>query len=180
MSISVPRKHYKFELDHNLKIRILEKKDLVALEWNGQYIHFRNIYAQAYQQAQKGNSVLWVAELKEHGIIGQVFIQLVCERKELANGKNRAYLYSFRVKPYLQSHGVGSFMLSEVEEDLVKRGFKQVSLNVAKDNVRAQSFYYKHGFRTIAHEPGRWSYTDHEGLTRHVNEPAWRMLKNID
>ena len=180
MKIFQTQKHNSFNLDQDLDIRLLKKKDLTALEWEGQYVHFRNVYAQAYQQSQKGQSILWVAELSEYGIIGQVFIQLICDRNELANGKTRAYLYSFRIKTDFQNLGIGSMILTNTESDLKKRGYRQISLNVAKENSRAQSFYYRHGFRTIAHEAGCWSYKDHKGVTRHVNEPAWRMFKSLD
>ena len=115
-------------------IRHLQRKDLPALEWDGQYSHFRRVYAEAFERALCGLSVLWVAELDSHGIIAQVFIQLNCRRPELADGDIRAYLYSFRVKPAFQCAGLGTRMLSVVEADLIFRGFKFVTLNVAKDN----------------------------------------------
>ena len=71
-------------------------------------------------------------------------------------------------------------MLDVVEEDLVERGYRFLTLNVAKDNLRAQEFYRRHGFVIAAAEPGRWSYIDHEGRLRNIVEPAWRMEKHLD
>ena len=56
---------------------------------------------------------------------------------------------------------------------------EQAQLNVAKTNIRARKMYEAHGFRAVAHEPGCWSYIDHEGNWQHVEEPAWRMEKII-
>ena len=179
MVINYSESRNRTNLDLNLLIRPLKKKDLPALEWNGKYKHFRNVYAQAFESARRGLSVLWVAELCKSDIVGQVFIQLVCDRKELANGHTIAYLYSFRIKPEYQGQGIGSKMLETIENDLKRRDFSNVCLNVAKDNTRAQSLYFKHGYKTIAHEPGRWSYIDHEGRIRHMNEPSWRMIKKL-
>ena len=179
MVINYSESKDRIDIDSNLLIRPLVKKDLPALEWNGEYKHFRNVYAQAFESARRGLSVLWIAELFKSDIIGQVFIQLVCDRKELANGRSLAYLYSFRIKPEYQGQGIGSKMLETIENDLKNRGFSNVCLNVAKDNTRAQSLYTRHGYRIIAHELGRWSYIDHEGKIRHVNEPSWRMIKDI-
>lgn len=160
-------------------IRQMEESDLPALEWEGEYTHFRRMYAEAYARQQRGYSVLWLAELPGVGIIGQVFIQLICDRPELANGLYRAYLYSFRIKPPFRSAGLGGRMLAILEADLKQRHYDQLTLNVAKTNTRARKMYERHGFRVIAHEPGCWSYIDHEGTWQHVEEPAWRMEKTI-
>lgn len=160
-------------------IRQLEESDLPALEWDGEYTHFRKMYADAFVRQQRGFSVLWLAELPGVGIIGQVFIQLICDRHELADGLYRAYLYSFRIKPRFRSAGLGGKMLSVLEADLKQRHFHHLTLNVAKINTQARKMYERHGFRVVAHEPGSWSYMDHEGNWQHVEEPAWRMEKII-
>lgn len=158
-------------------IRHLTKDDLPALEWDGEFSHFRRVYADAYYRSLQGLSVLWVADLPSVGLIGQVFIQLSCQRPELADGEQRAYLYSFRIKPAYQSAGLGTRMLSLLEKDLIARGFKSLTLNVAKDNFRAQALYERLDYRVIGHEPGVWSYFDHQGRWQTMVEPAWRMEK---
>ena len=160
-------------------IRLLNETDLPALEWDGEFTHFRRMYADAFKRQQRGFSILWVAELPGYGIIGQVFIQLICDRHELADGLYRAYLYSFRIKPPFRSAGLGGRMLAIVEADLKQRHYNRITLNVAKTNTRAQKMYEAHGYRAVAHEPGCWSYIDHEGNWQHVEEPAWRMEKAI-
>ena len=160
-------------------IRNLVRADLPGLEWEGEYTHFRRVYAEAYQRAQRGLSVLWVAELPANGIIGQVFIQLICDRLELADGQQRAYLYSFRVRPAFRNLGLGARILQAVEQDLKQREFEIITLNVAKDNLRAQKLYERCGYRIVAHEPGVWSFVDDCGVWHQVEEPAWRMEKML-
>lgn len=160
-------------------IRPLLRKDLKALEWDGEFTHFRRLYADSYEKTMLGESQMWVAELPGTGIIGQVFIQLSCNRPDLANGCTHAYLYSFRVQPAFRNLGLGSRIIEVVENDLRSKGFKVLTLNVAKDNPRARKLYERHGFKTTGQEPGVWSYLDHEGKWRHVNEPAWRMEKQL-
>ncbi len=147
------------------------------MEWDGEYRHFRRVYAEAYQRQNRGYTVLWVAELPGAGLIGQVFIQLVCDRPELADGSERAYLYSFRVRDRFRSHGLGSLIMDVVEDDLRDRGFQYVTLNVARDNTRAQRLYLRRGYHVVAPEPGTWSYPDEKGVWHQVEEPAWRMEK---
>jgi len=160
-------------------IRQAELDDLPGLEWDGEFTHFRRVYADAYQRAKRGLSLIWVAHLPTRGIIGQVFIQLVCDRVELADGRTRAYLYSFRVRPEYRSAGLGSRIMQVVEDDLIARGVLTLTLNVAKDNPRAQQLYERRGYQRVAHEPGIWSYPDEKGVWHTVEEPAWRMEKRL-
>ena len=162
-----------------IQIRFATQSDLIALEWGGEFTHFRRMYAEAYQRQLRGLSLLWVAELPGDGLVGQVFVQLNCDRPELANGRDRAYLYSFRVRPEFRCAGIGSRMMSAVEEELRGRGFDWITLNVARDNHRAQNLYIRRGYKIVAPEPGEWSYQDDQGAWHHVVEPAWRMEKRI-
>lgn len=163
-----------------LKIRQLVQGDLPALEWDGEYSHFRRLYAEIYQSAKRGRSVLWVADLQGAGVIGQLFVQLTSGRPELADGARRAYIYGFRVKPAYRRRGVGTRLLLATEADLVQRGFFWVTLNVARDNPDARRLYEQLGYHVVAADPGQWSYLDEKGQRREVYEPAWRMEKRLD
>jgi len=160
-------------------IRHLRESDLPALEWEGEYIHYRRLYQDAYRRMLRGVTVLWVADLPGTGILGQLFIQLQCDRPELCDGVNRAYLYGFRIRPAYRGSGLGSAMMATVEHDLAMRGFTSITLNVARDNTDAIRLYRRRGYRIVAPEPGRWQYVDHTGMLVNVHEPAWRMEKMI-
>jgi ribosomal protein S18 acetylase RimI-like enzyme len=161
----------------NLCIRHVTKADLRALEWDGELIHYRRIYLDAYNAAQSGDAVLWIADIPQEGIIGQVFISLKSNRQDLADGCNRAYLYGFACRPAYRNLGVGTQIMRYVENDLVQRGYKMLTLNVGRDNLLALRFYKRIGFNIVHSDPGCWSYIDHNGKRRSVNEPAWRMEK---
>jgi ribosomal protein S18 acetylase RimI-like enzyme len=162
-----------------LIIRPIKSKDLPDLEWNGEFTHFRRMFSDAYQNQKEGNSVLWAAELPGVGLIGQAFVQLISSRIELANGQSRAYIYSVRVKTAYRNMGIGKKIMDYAENDLRQRGFSYTTLNVGKDNPNARRFYERLGYKAIADEPGIWSYLDHQGKKRYVNEPAWRMQKKL-
>jgi ribosomal protein S18 acetylase RimI-like enzyme len=70
-------------------------------------------------------------------------------------------------------------LLKQVEQDLQKRRFRWVTLNVSRQNLAAQRFYKRNGYQIVAAEAGRWSYVDHMGKRREVDEPAWRMQKKL-
>lgn len=162
-----------------LVVRNVVEADLPRMEWEGEYRHFRRVYSEAFTRMQRGLSVLWVAELPDFGLVGQVFIQLACDRPELADGFERAYLYSFRVRSAFRGYGLGTRIMDVVEDDLRARKFITVTLNVARDNSRAQQLYVRRGYIVVAPEPGIWSYPDEKGAWHRVEEPAWRMEKTL-
>ena len=160
-------------------IRHLVKKDLPALEWDGIYLHYRRLYLDTYKSMRAKEAVMWVVEHEQRGIIGQLFVQLIGARLDLADGISRAYINAFRLKPAFRSLGIGSSLLHTVEEDIALRNFEYTLLNVGKDNPDAQRFYERHGYSVVGEEPGNWSYIDHKGRLQHVSEPSWRMRKRL-
>jgi ribosomal protein S18 acetylase RimI-like enzyme len=163
----------------DVRIRALTREDLPALEWEGEFTHFRRLYQDIYQSSRRGEAVLWVAELNPVGVIGQLFVQLNSARSELADGASRAYIYGFRIRAEYRNQGLGTLMLEVTERDLVKRGYRWAVLNVNRDNPDARRLYERLGYKIVAVEAGRWTYLDENGVRREVNEPAWRMEKAI-
>ncbi len=162
-----------------ITIRTATREDLPAMEWEGEFAHFRRLYADAYQRAEHGEAVLWIAEIEHKSLIGQLFVQLNSQRAELADGKTRAYIYGFRIRPIYRNHGIGTQMMNTAECDLLKRKFGFVCLNVSRENPAARRLYERLGYRVIAEDPGRWSYIDEKGMRHDVIEPAWRMEKKL-
>ena len=163
----------------DLTIRQVTKADLPALEWDGEFLKYRRMYARLYHETFSGRVLMWVVENPEREFIGQTFVMLASHEHDTADGKNRAYVFAFRVKSEYRNHGIGQHLMHFVEDDLRKRGFKLVTLNVAKDNLDAIRFYKRLGYTVIESRPGIWSYKDHRGKVQQVNEPSWRMMKNI-
>ena len=163
------------------KLNILQagRADLPDLEWDGEYLKYRRLYKEIFINACNGKAILWVAKSVAAGMIGQLFVQLQSPRPELADGYERAYFYAFRIKEPFRGYGIGSQLMETAEKDLMERSYNLITLNVSKENQSALRFYKNHGFKVVAHEPGRWFYFDHEGKRREVNDPSWRMEKKI-
>jgi len=164
-------------LEQQIIIRQARKRDLPALEWEGEFSHFRHLFAEAYRLQELGDVIMWVIDLPEYGLIGQLFIQLYGPNQIQTSKTKYAYIYGFRIRPDYRGLGIGSQFLQSVESDLTRRGFKRISLNVARDNDAARRMYEKAGYHVVAPEPGIWSYLDDKGHRKFVNEPAWRMQK---
>lgn len=160
-------------------IRQAKRDDLIDLEWDGEYTHFRRLYADTYSMVEQGKAIIWIAESDGAGLIGQCFVSLKGNRPELADGMTRAYVYGFRIRPDYRSQGIGTRMMYTLEEDLWSKGFRQVTLNVGKDNQDARRFYIRLGYKVVGDDPGRWSYIDDKGKRRDMHEPAWRMMKSL-
>jgi len=161
-------------------IRQAKKADLKDLEWDGEYKHFRRLYADIFQRAQREENILWVADIQGIGVVGQLFVQLISSHKKLANGKSRAYIFSIRVRPRYRNQKIGTLLIQTAERDLTKRGFKIATLNVGRDNPDALRLYEHLGYHVVGHEEGRWSYIDHRGRWREIHEPSWRMEKMLE
>jgi len=160
-------------------IRAINREELIQMEWEGEYSCFRRIYEDTYNRMLSGLANIFVSVAGNTHVIGQVCLQYTSQRKELADGKTRAYLFAFRIRPEYRNQGIGSKMLSHVENDLIARGYTYLTLNVAKTNNGAIRLYQRKGFKIVAPEPGRWSYIDHQGNLQHIHEPSWRFMKKI-
>lgn len=156
-----------------VNIRSVEKADLAALEWNGEFSHLRRVYAETYQRASIGLALMYAAELPRYGIIGQVFAQLQSDKPQ------QAYIHGFRVRSKFRKQGVGSRLMDTIERGLRQRGYHQIALNVALDNPDARRLYLRRGYRVVDQVSGKWSYYDQYNRLQHVSEPSWRMLKAL-
>jgi ribosomal protein S18 acetylase RimI-like enzyme len=163
-----------------LCIRQAEKTDLTALEWDGDYSHFRRLYAETFMMVEQGAALIWIAEINGSGLIGQCFVSFRRNRPELADGTTRAYIYGFRVKPKFRNRGIGTHIMRTIEEDLHQRKYQQVTLNVGQDNHAARRFYERLGYVVVGSDPGYWSYVDDKGRRIDMHEPAWRMVKTLE
>ena len=162
---------------HQVCIRPAARSDLPALEWDGELKHFRRLFADAYERVEQGQAVILIAEIPEPGLIGQLFLSLRSGRLELSDGVTRGYIYGVRVRPECRNRGIGTQLMLAAETELIERRFYYATLNVGRDNPKAQRLYERLGYRVVAPENERWSYEDENGQRREVHEPAWRMEK---
>lgn len=163
-----------------IRLRLIEEADLPELEWEGQYIHFRKLYQQHYKNFLAGSTLIWVATNQAGKVIGQVFVLLYSKDKEIADGKQRAYLFSFRIRDEWRGQGIGSFVMQFVEDYLRQKGYSWLRLNVGKTNIAAIEIYRHRGYRIMGPDSGTWRYEDNNNKWQTVSEPAWRMIKELN
>jgi len=149
------------------------------MEWEGEFKRFRGVYADVFARTHRGLAVMWVAENPGKGLVGQAFVQLKMYDRSCANGKTRAYLHSFRVRPAMRNHGLGTKLMQIIEQDLIQRGFRELTLNVAEDNENALRLYNRLGYTVVKKIPGNWSFYDDRGKLQEVAEPGFRLMKML-
>ena len=159
-------------------VRTATEADLPALEWDGEYSHYRRLFKKAMKESIHGRRVLLLAEVNGE-LVGQIFVQLMTRSTHSAKGIASGYLYAFRVKPAYRNQGVGTQLLRRAESELGERGFSRAVISVAKNNPAALRLYERYGFQTFADDPGEWSYLDDEGRPRKVREPAYMLEKRF-
>ncbi|MCP4021595.1 MAG: GNAT family acetyltransferase [Desulfobacteraceae bacterium] len=61
---------------------------------------------------------------------------------------HRGWIYSLAVLPYYQKQGLGSKMLSFVEEKLLQLGCMKINLQILEHNKAVENFYVANGYQT--------------------------------
>ncbi len=167
-----------FQIELPLTIRQATYTDLKELEWNGEFIHLRNLFQRSFHEQQKGSRLMLVVDCNGN-LVGRLFIVFKGKNPKLANGETCAYLYSFQVMEMFQNRGIGTRLLDEAESMLREGNFQKVTISVAKTNHLALRLYDRRGYKIFAENSGKWRYLDHRGKIQQVDEPAWLLEKSL-
>jgi ribosomal protein S18 acetylase RimI-like enzyme len=152
--------------------------DLPALEWEGEYCHFRQVYRRAMEEALRGLRAILVAEA-EGRLVGQLFIQFRGSDISRGSRGRYGYLHAFRVRPSYRNLGIGTRLVAEAESILRARGCTRAMIAVARANPSALALYQRLGYAVTGDDPGKWSYLDHQGRVCHVHEPSYVLEKPL-
>lgn len=167
-----------FTLEMSIRLRIATKDDIPRLEWFGQYAHYRNVFRRTFREQIDGRRLILIADCNDFPV-GHIFIQLKSGNRYIADGMSRAYFSSFRVMEMFRGQGLGTRILKEAELIITERGFRWATIAAGKDNPRALNLYERLGYQRFGEDPGRWSYVDHHGVLRQVEEPCWILEKDL-
>ena len=162
-------------------IRPLEARDLLPLEWGGEYSHFRHKHRTDYDRSLRGEIYYLIADITGFPV-GQIIFKThdpSLENSYLANGVTRGYLFSLRVHHRFRRRGLGSALTQTAETTLAQKGFTLATICVAKTNPYAKTLYEKWGYQIVRDHIGYWSYKDLDGTTKYHADPEWVMEKTI-
>jgi len=135
-----------------MKLRVtfrdLEPTDLGDLDWSGGAEHLRAV-SEALQAAYAGEVALVVATLKNDRLIGMGGVDF---RHDHGVGR----IWMLAVHETVQSLGIGSRLIMELENRTVAAGRSTARLLVEHDNPRARLLYTRLGYREVASVVDGW------------------------
>ena len=79
-------------------------------------------------------------------IIGEINKKIIATSMAGYDG-HRGYIYYLAVLPELQKKGIGSSILSLVEEKLYKQGCPKINLFVRNTNIKVKAFYKTNNYK---------------------------------
>lgn len=97
-------------------------------------------------------------------VLGDKVIGYVAAHIEDFEGGRVGHVYSIAVRPEYRRRGIGSKLLTALEEDLRRRKVKACYLEARKSNSAAINLYLKHGYKIF--ETLRGYYIDGEDAIR--------------
>lgn len=139
-------------------------------------------HAVRFAHQQQGNAVYLVAWQRDRPV-GHVLLEWAgCSREPMRSALSACPMASdLRVVDDLQSHGIGSQLLSAVDQQARAAGYTRVGLAVAVDNVRARVLYERRGYRDAGFTPyvNHWKETDEHGAESWMEERDVYLVREL-
>ena len=134
-----------------MKLRVafrdLEPTDLGDLGWSGGAEHLRAV-SEALQAAYAGEVALVVATLKNGRLVGLGAVDL--------HDHEVGRIWMLAVHETVQGLGIGSRLITELENRTAAAGLSTARLLVEHDNPLARSLYTRLGYREVASVVDGW------------------------
>ncbi len=122
-----------------------------------------------------GNAVFWALDSGE-GLVGELYAFLDLEDRDLADGKNTAYLCAFRVNKEYRGQGLGSRLMEAALADLKEAGFRRATIGVSPGEPLNMRLYRRLGFGTKIKECHYDPCGMDENMKPVYEETAWWLL----
>lgn len=102
-----------------------------------------------YELEQNPVSNLWVIELE----LTEKGLKSICGFCDYWNTFDSGTICKIAVHPDMQRKDLGSAMMDEIYNDCLAQKVRTLTLEVRESNLKAISFYEKHGFKKITVKP---------------------------
>lgn len=136
---------------------------------------------QERRERQERGDVLYLIAWLDGLPVGHLLLKWAGSPTSASALPNCPTLSDITVHPEHRSKGIGSHLMERAERLAAQRGYQQVSLNVALDNVRARALYERRGYRDsgLGTHSSRWPYLDEQGQERWREETCMRLVKRL-
>lgn len=139
-------------LSVGLTVRDLEPADLADLDWSGGQEHIRAL-SDALQLSFAGTAELLVIVAAN----GQMVAVGAVDYRKYADAGT---LWMLSVHDRWQSLGLGTILITALEERTRRHGLHTARLGVEHDNARAAALYRRMGYRETGMELDGWAIGD--------------------
>lgn len=153
-----------------LTIRDLHDDDVETMAWAGSPTHLDYVRA-AVERAKAGEVILLIAFDGDESI-GQ-------GGADLTAVEGAAKFWMFAVREDRRSQGIGSAMMSELEDRVRAAGFDTAVLSVEQSNPRAKALYERLGWDVVGETTESWQQDDGNGEVFTYTTNCWVMAKPL-
>lgn len=129
----------------SLTLRPISASELSALTSLFDYNDVPAMIAENTRLIDSGDFSIYL--LFEGGeLVGELHITWRSEDPLASIDGQRAYLSAYRIRDDRQGRGLGQYLLRGVIDAIEARGYREITIGVEDDNLRAKHLYRKFGF----------------------------------
>ena len=130
---------------NNLTLRPMTSAELSALTSLFDYNDVPAMIAENTRLIDSGDFSIYL--LFEGGeLVGELHITWRSADPQAAIDGQRAYLSAYRIRDDSQGRGLGQYLLRGMIDAIEARGYREITIGVEDDNLRAKHLYRKFGF----------------------------------
>jgi len=163
-----------YTLDNEILVEYLD--DILLLD-DISLGHYKLWYKENFQSDYPNKWKLSKIVLLKNKPVGYCIISSYCDKK--------AHIHRISIDPLLRGEGVGSILMQQVFFGALCRGIFEISLESLRDNVVANSFYNKLGFREFDENEVRKYIIDRKKIVKlnefyAINKAGNRLVLSIN
>lgn len=100
------------------------------------------------KEIETGNRIVYVYKVNGE-FLGEIAYVFDMNDSDYTIPNQRIYLSRLIVKPEYRNKGIGSILVDFMIDEIMKMGYKEISIGVDKDNTAALHLYCKKGFTSV-------------------------------
>lgn len=154
-----------------LKVRELTHDDLPTMAWSGSAGHMDHVSREIDRSADGLADYL--------AICASTNVPIAKGGISYRHGGGTGEIHQLAVHPALQSCGIGTLLISALEQRSLRRGVHRTELAVETDNARARALYDRLGYVEFATEPASWTEISETGARYTYHTMCVRMVKRL-
>lgn len=130
---------------NNLTLRPMTSQELSALTALFDYNDVPAMIAENSRLIDSGDFSIYLL-FEDGDLIGELHVTWRSEDPRASIDGQRAYLSAYRIREDRQGRGLGQYLLRGVIDAIEARGYREITIGVEDDNLRAKHLYRKFGF----------------------------------